>query len=368
MQLTLDNWLHIDQSKDEYIQYKFPTYFYLNWSDKTKPYYKQAVFLHEKPTNITFECNVTWMKIWCNEKNGKKVTKYKKHIMLNVCGSFPNKKPHQFDYIYSTTESIPLLKSNIQKCVRRLKPIKAVKSTYALMTLDMIQLLRRLPIIMIEDAMLHTSFTTLIWMMIGYDNNWELSDNHVEWILGLVKMLCDIKVYDIPEHSDMNFVDTLDINTDKLNKLDKLEYSLVMSMLVRRCYGGMKGDVKMLDSFMYKWLNRFNEGKKCNNQKISYISNLTPFNKSDIELSAVDFHCFRWMIKYIVDEVKENHKDIEDEDVKNAIWWHRSSLNFRKNVYNISKPENNNYKDVWDKIVKPVTRISYYLLNKQFDY
>ena len=60
--------------------------------------------------------------------------------------------------IIKTTADIPLLKSNLQKAVRRGNHSIAVSTALAMIQKDVTQFLRRLPVIYIEDVCLIDSF------------------------------------------------------------------------------------------------------------------------------------------------------------------------------------------------------------------
>ena len=60
-----------------------------------------------------------------------------------------------------------MLKSILQKSVRRRRPLPAVRVAMELMDKAMGELLRRLPIIMLEDSTLHPELPLLVWVMVA---------------------------------------------------------------------------------------------------------------------------------------------------------------------------------------------------------
>lgn len=86
----------------------------------------------------------------------------------------------------------PFLKSMLQKCIRRREAKLAVKSALALIELDPFSLLRRLPIIMAEDAIVYPEhWDTLVALMAAVSKGYELRICDVAWILGLVSLVAE---------------------------------------------------------------------------------------------------------------------------------------------------------------------------------
>lgn len=60
-----------------------------------------------------------------------------------------------------------MLKSILQKSIRRRQPLPAVRVAMELMDKALGELLRRLPIIILEDSMLHPDLPLLVWLMVA---------------------------------------------------------------------------------------------------------------------------------------------------------------------------------------------------------
>ena len=69
---------------------------------------------------------------------------------------------------YHSRLSVPVLKSMLQKSIRRRRPLPAVRVAMELMDKAFGELLRRLPIIILEDSTLHPDFALLVWMMVAH--------------------------------------------------------------------------------------------------------------------------------------------------------------------------------------------------------
>ena len=329
MQINLDKWITVNDIKIN--QDKFPSIFYLRWSkNKNKPYNNiQASFITELPKH-TFYKKVKWNK----------------HYIFTV-GQFYNSEPHIFPKFNFTNVSV--LKSNLQKCIRRGLTIKALSTAYCLMANDFQSFIRRLPILMIEDVILNNCFTTLIWMMIAYPQ-WKPSTNHIEWILGVIYFLSTCKQSDTPTSDKM-----IENNTNYLD--------LIYSLQIRKSFGGLECDIIMLDEYIVTWNNRFIE----NNipieffDKIKFINlnTINKFTKNDIEISSIDFHCFKIMLKWI----NNKFPDYEEEDIKNGIWYGSSGYNIR-HTENILDTCDSLYKSIWKEIKYEVIKTARYLVYK----
>lgn len=60
-----------------------------------------------------------------------------------------------------------MLKSILQKSIRRRRPLPAVRVAMELVDKALGELLRRLPIIILEDSMLHPDLPLLVWLMVA---------------------------------------------------------------------------------------------------------------------------------------------------------------------------------------------------------
>ena len=103
---------------------------------------------------------------------------------------------------------VPLIKSNLQKAIRRCDSQIAVQSTIALIQQCPMELLRRLPVICIEDVTLMDSFPILIWLMMADKDYGSLSKIDINIILNIVISLCECKKYFPYEKNELNYAFT----------------------------------------------------------------------------------------------------------------------------------------------------------------
>lgn len=72
--------------------------------------------------------------------------------------------------------SVPVLKSVLQKSIRRRRPLPATRVAMELADKAMGELLRRLPIIILEDSTLHPDFPLICWLMAADSKVSDASD------------------------------------------------------------------------------------------------------------------------------------------------------------------------------------------------
>ena len=168
--------------------------------------------------------------------------------------------------------SIPVLKSILQKAIRRRKALPAVRVAMELADKSLGDLLRRLPIIMFEDSMLHPSLPLLTWLMAAHSKNFEPG------VFLLTKVLCAVyEMSSCPWHDRLKESESTPIkSTDGLtfdsfhkpgiHHLLEDHDVYTWSMLLRIRYGGMGCDLQMLDSYVKVWCSRFqhHDDDDCN--------------------------------------------------------------------------------------------------------
>jgi hypothetical protein len=224
----------------------------------------------------------------------------------------------------STNLSIPLLKSNLQKAIRRYNKDIALTTTIVLLEKDPLSFLRRLPIIFVEDVCLLDSLPIIIWFMMA-DKQYKLTNFDIKLILNIVNSLCNNvsffnyktntwkEEYSVYEHKDLQ-------NLPNYNELLGLYY--------RSLYGGMKGDIKLLQSALHYYMLNPEKVHNTNFDNIDFTY-LPPFITLIPE--AIDFHPFPHILPQIKKNITEKFEiDIKVEDIKMCIWFAESGINFRK--------------------------------------
>jgi hypothetical protein len=246
--------------------------------------------------------------------------------------------------------NIPLLKSNLQKAIRRSKTEIAIKSALAIIQREPIEFLRRLPIIYIEDVCLMDSYPIVVWLMMA-DKEYKLNANDIDLLLQITKNLSECKICyeDYDNHFiDKNIFELSHKNLQNLNNKDEL-----LALYYRSKYGGMKGDITMLKNSIYYYSVRFNEIEKTIYNSIDYL-NLGV--QLDIIPEAIDFHPFPHMISYLV-----KLTNLDNNDIRELIWNIESGINIRKPI-TYKKYEEYSAKKEWKIIKSKLVRARYNMI------
>lgn len=244
--------------------------------------------------------------------------------------------------------NIPLLKSNLQKAVRRCQTDIAIKSALAIIQSDPIELLRRLPIIYIEDVCLMNSYPIVVWLMMA-EKEHSLDINDVDILVHIVKSLCETQTY---YDDSVNYTKDFELTHKYLQGFENKD--AILAVYYRSQYGGMKGDMSMLRNSIYYYAERPSEIEKTVYDCINY-SELGC--NVDIIHEAIDFHPFPQMIAMLVKQT-----NLENNDIKDCIWFVESGLNIRK-PNTIEKSSEYSKKECWKIIKFKLGRVRYNLIN-----
>lgn len=224
--------------------------------------------------------------------------------------------------------SVPVLKSILQKSIRRRRPLPSVKVAMELADKSLGELLRRLPIIILEDSTLHPDFDLLVWLMMAHSKDYTIPPSMLAHVFQIIFEICTCPWIDSCSSSassairDQQNVMNESCTAASLKSLQEEllthevagRSSLIWAMLVRAEYGGMKGDVAMLRSFATVWKNRFQSDVLCPtvgilwalvpaqiherardqaHQLVSQLcqNKLRYLTLKDVSVQGIDFHC-----------------------------------------------------------------------------
>ena len=226
--------------------------------------------------------------------------------------------PHKFQRL------VPLLKSHLQKAIRRQNVESALSTTYSMMVFDKSALVRRLPIIAIEDVELIEGTSVIVWLMMAGDSYlWTKKD--MQHVLAYVRSLCYTWTYLKRESSEVA------ISHSSLSIIQEEETrSEMLALYYRMKWGGTKGDVTMMEQA----LQTYHNNTICIKKHVFPIesSKVSLPNFLDINLQnplfipeSIDFHCFPSILKKISDI-----SCVPSDRVKELIWYCESSVNTRK--------------------------------------
>lgn len=262
-----------------------------------------------------------------------------------------------------------VVKSNLQKAIRKGDLNKALASTKYLFDVDPLVLIRRLMIIMLEDVIPTDDFPTLLFMMVVYPD-WIPNQQDLAWLLRIVEQLvsCNYK-----EYTDKYFLNDDKKNEFKMNLkiLQEIEddtqirsgneKTFLISLLLRASYGGLKGDIKMIYDYFEQYSKEsptYYENHLIFTEPEHNMINLDTEFKEKLSLTpdlildeSIDFHTN----PYILHELSTIY-DYQSDFIKKLIWYFRSSLNYRYEGLEdkIFKRKNINE---WKKIENGVSRM-----------
>jgi len=208
-----------------------------------------------------------------------------------------NRQHHKWVRAHSRL-SPPVLKSMLQKSIRRRKPLPAVRVAMELIDKAWGEFVRRLPIIVLEDATLHPDLPLLVWIMIAHSKGFfTMTDGETEHgnashhrnpyhprmiqALQLRVLRIVFQVASCPYHDHPTLYDVDGFEGDEndghrqpclsdpfpkqplplhpqQNSKQQLQLN-IWAMLVRAQYGGMACDVTMLQDFARLWQDRLND-------------------------------------------------------------------------------------------------------------
>ena len=246
-----------------------------------------------------------------------------------------------------------LLKSNIQKNVRRGNVDGAVRSAKSLMELNEVDCLRRLPIIIIEDSILHPRLDEYAKMLVKVSGKTGTPLTNEEKTTALTIIGDAARC----EWRDLDSGNPEDGGKDYAMQPVKgtRENDLVNALLYRSRIGGSKWDYWMLTGQARVWNKRFASGSwKAEDLKKYFTGEVINWNDvpyatvDDILIQSVDMHCsgilymllkIDWIKDLLRKEIPFNKRDWLGGDVSDhnlleqILWTCRSSINTKKNVW-----------------------------------
>jgi len=244
----------------------------------------------------------------------------------------------------------PVAKSLLQKQIRRGITEGALKTAVYLIETDFVQFIRRLPIIVIEDTILHPELDKLTDILIrGSRKDYDYTEEDLTLLLKIVRDISDVKVRDSNASARSGALKTIQQSSisDRAN-------TLIRSIKIRASYGGTWDDKGMLWKFSDLWADRFLNSEDYWFKKFEEIyperesvdiSKIGTIERSDIIPEAIDFHC-----SSIIDDLADNKevkrqidlifKDLNQEPkniLRELIWHFRSKLNNRPFIWQQDK-------------------------------
>lgn len=181
-------------------------------------------------------------------------------------------------------------KSLLQKAIRRMNLEEGLRACVWLWNNDQTSLFRRLPIISVEDGYYNPDDNHMwVWMMLLNSKGYFISGEDLKKrMLESVKRLILHPCY----------------SRKRETARGENRPELTFPLRIRRQYGGMTGDMSMLDKF----IEEYNPNGNYKNIPLA-----KPFSGKLYE--ACDFHVFPWLVR--------------ENDMKSVFWKYRSGINLR---------------------------------------
>ena len=245
----------------------------------------------------------------------------------------------------SRPNHVSLLKSNIQKAIRRQKKEIALYSTLKMIEMDTtVDLLRRLTIITIEDSGMNLYFPKLVWLYVMIQtSSYILSIEDVQFIYNYVGLLCDISTMSHCLEEKDSVVSTREWNTN----------IYCVALYIRTFYGGFQGERKLI----HRYIRALNHGFHIDTTEIKHEP-IPIHYKVRILDSAIDFHCYPKMLEKVLANIEHEHL-LTTKDIKYYIWTFDSSINTRVSCSYIEKEWN-----MWKYVIQPKCNVYRYYIRK----
>lgn len=314
------------------------------------------------------------------------------HLFLHACASESVTTPLPIPALPSGSPAsrlpLSILKSALQKCVRRRLSQPAVRVAVALLrkTRSPFELLRRLSIIVLEDAALHPQFPTLVWLLAASSKGYISSFEDVRMIVTVVHEVAACTVRDVgtaghaddgagrpeqrvsedgggvggtgPDANDTSDQGGTGEGAEVEEQKSERWRSVVDSMRIRACYGGMSFDQSLLRRCTAIWELRFSanagawEGMLSrtfagsaqdmisdDGLRILLREDAAVLRPGDIPPAAWDFHCCAVADDVSREILGRGGPVVERfprgfDDVKNGVeslmWTYRSGVNLKR--------------------------------------
>lgn len=261
-----------------------------------------------------------------------------------------NKSQQQLECSNSSNLTIGVLKSILQKAFRRrdLETVQQAASELAIKSWT--EFIRRIPIIIIEDSILHPDLDALTFLLL-IDGLQDFQPTK-EIIQFAITIICEAAISNVKDslicRSASSPITDFNLNNvwiqEPYKKLSNKQASLIKSLLIRAEYGGMPSDVLMLKRAAWIWMYRFAE-QQINVDWISILNRLngisinshsrvlSPLNglsetKSRSVIVGIDCH----IQPRLFDDIIKQHFNNQQEIFEKLMWILRAGINVRAEI------------------------------------
>lgn len=255
-----------------------------------------------------------------------------------------NKYPEMPHLEINESVTISLIKSNLQKAVRRKCATVAMASAIALLQKSPLQLLRRLPIIMLEDVCAMDSLPILVWLMIALSRTdiYSLTNEDKYVIVQIVNNMCLVdSTVEIEECDMVEWTHRMIDSSNATPTADGIiKKDVCLSLFYREKYGGLKPDLKLLNNAV-TFYNSLECSQEKDIKKTDWYLDVHLPHVLEIMVEAIDFHSFPSILKLM-----SMKTGICETEIKHAIWTAESAVNLRK-TYTVIVAKQYKNTNVW---------------------
>lgn len=240
-----------------------------------------------------------------------------------------------------------LLKSAVQKNIRRGNVDEALACTKSLLDKDPRGCLRRLMVVILEDGLLHPDYTKLAVLTDRVrQKGMELTEADKSLVLTIVADITRCEWRDF-EKDNPDYTEGY-----KIAKMEDEELALINAINYRVRIGGWQDDMQLLRCMSRIWQKRFAEGSWDIDKLRGYFSGETVeygdtphAGIADVPVEAADFHVFgigKVLLKkpYITEMIRKAMPPetrgwakpwVSDEDILYKVCWClRSGISYKK--------------------------------------
>jgi hypothetical protein len=256
---------------------------------------------------------------------------------------------------------IGLLKSLLQKAIRRQWSATAVACAKTYMDINAKSFLRRLLIISCEDVFLDPIATiNIVWFYIAtLKFKYEMSVWDKNYILSYVSALCKESRYVDPFP---NVVEKAGVSEGSM-RLQHVQLRMSLELYNATCQFTLEGDARML----HLWQHAFDDPRVVARHPTMEVAVCTTayetadyVTKKNYSLVGIDFHNFPKVLSHLemIVRFRCDSEVIPElaELIKSAIWYKRSCINTRKppEIKQLCRERQRAIDDVWFVIEYPL--------------
>src|SRR5665648_892247 len=270
------------------IHVKLPTTQSAEWAAFKDSYLQSCFATSIKPVNEMGHYTVTLVRE--NANNDK--TNESKRSLIDQCYRLMESKRSS----YVKNASLKVLMSVLQKNVRLQKPAAAVRTVVAALQRGeqgILEVLRRLPIVIVEDALVHPLLPNIVWLMMAVSKGYQLRKSDYLLLLLITYEIClpgvpcdmrcrvlssqwktalatalasSISLPQVQLAQPTALASSISLPQVQLAQptalassfLPQVQLAQPFSLLVRSAYGGMTCDLDMLFKAFTVWFIRTN--------------------------------------------------------------------------------------------------------------